>query len=162
MSDPVIETAQQAITESGPATHAGWAILGGVVLKVIEAIAKLFGGPKERAEAEATEVAAHLRVAEVATEAMTEMREDTQQVRVERDDCKAELRAMRRDQADDRQRIADLEEETQACARNSEWMERALNAVVAGEPIPPKPDPTPRNPPPNVVRAAVELTRKET
>lgn len=162
MTDPVIETATQAMTDSGPATHAGWALLGGVVLKVIEAIARLFGSRKERAEAEATEVASHLRVAEVATEAMTEMREDTQQVRVERDDCKRELRIVVAQANTDRKRIAALEEETQACARNSEWMERALIAVVAGEPIPPKPDPTPRNPHPNEVRAAVELARKET
>ena len=51
MSDPV-EVAQQAqtIANSAPVNHAGWAILGGIVLKVIEALARLLGTRKERAD----------------------------------------------------------------------------------------------------------------
>lgn len=153
MSDPVEITQQatQTMTDSGPATHASWAILGGVVLKVVEAIAKLFGSPKDRAEAKRDEADATTVIVDAAKDVIEAQREDTQRVRAERDatanerdDCQAQLREVRRAQAADRRRIAALEEETQACARNSEWMERVLIAVVAGEPIPPKPDPTPR------------------
>ena len=159
MSDPVIETAQQAITDSSPATHAGWAILGGIVLKVIEAIAKLFGSRKERAEADATEVATHLRVAEVATEALEAQREDTQQMRAqrdlafdERDACKDALRKMD-------QRIAALESIHAGCGPRIAKLEgeqataKKMLADLMGV------TPT-HNHTPDEVRA--ELARKET
>lgn len=152
MSDP-IETSQPEIIAR---------ILGALTL-VLGAIAALwrtvFGSKAERADAleRAAEIA--LRNAEHAERDAARAEADTKSVRVERDDCTARLAAHEersaRERAEDRARIAALEEETQACARNSEWMERALNAVVASEPIPPKPDPTPRNPHPNEVRAGV-------
>lgn len=177
MSDPV-EITQQVTTHG---QQAGAAVTGlGAVALIIGSATKLwrvvFGTPKERAEAKVAEADAAARLVDAAADVIDAQREDTQRVRAERDatanerdDCQAQLRELREQTradraqaARDRQRIADLEEETQACARNSEWMERALIAVVANEPIPPKPDPTPRNPHPNIVRAAVELARKET
>lgn len=105
MTDPVIETAQQAtqaMTDSGPATHAGWALLGGVVLKVIEAIAKLFGSRKERAEAAAVEADAAGRVAEIALrvaehseERAERADEETASHKMALGTCEEQLRVMR-------------------------------------------------------------------
>lgn len=174
MSDPVIETAQQQATELAGAAGATGT---GLMLLVIGAITKLwrviFGTPKDRAEAHATEAAAHVRVAEVATEALEAQREDTKSMRAERDlayderdDCKDALRKMDARLTASEQRERACVERAQAQENQNAWMERALNAVVAGEPVPPRPEPHPdstprRNPHPNEVRAAVELARKE-
>lgn len=172
MTDPNDITQASAVAESagGPGGLLG-AVLG--ALTVLGGLFRIvFGTKAERVAADAQEDDAlkhaadiALRQAERAERDAARAEADTKSVRVERDDCTARLALHEErsalERAEDRARIAALEEETQACARNSEWMERALNAVVAGEPIPPKPDPTPRNPHPNEVRAAVELARKE-
>lgn len=165
MTDPVEITTQGQQEGAAVTGLTALAIIIGAFTKLWRTI---FGTPKDRAEAKVHEADAAARIVDAAADVIDAQREDTQRVRAERDatanerdDCQAQLREMRAAQVADRRRIAALEEETQACARNSEWMERALNAVVASEPIPPKPDPTPRNPHPNVVRAAVELARKE-
>lgn len=121
MSDPV-EVAQQAqtIANSAPVNHAGWAILGGIVLKVIEALARLLGSRKERAEAEATEADAHVRVAETALrvakaneERAERADEETASHKTALGTCEQQLHAMReqsaRERAEDRARIAALE-----------------------------------------------------
>jgi hypothetical protein len=193
MTDPVEITQQaaqtaQAMADSGPATHAGWAILGGIVLKVVEAIAKLFGSRKERAEAAAT-------IVDAATDVIEAQREDTKRIRAERDLLAAERDAAfdERDSAQDSLRKLDARLTAQAallveherCAprqaaqaeqiakqareittlnNQAEWMGRAYDALIAGKEPPPRPESiTPRAdemPHPNEVRGRVP--RKET
>lgn len=122
MSDPaeITQQATQAVTDGGPATHAAWAILGGIVLKVIEAFARLRGSPKERAEAEAAEAEASVLVAETALrvakaneERAERADEETASHRIARATCEEQLREHReqsaRERAEDRARIAALE-----------------------------------------------------
>ena len=150
----------------------GGTLLGAVITGVAGALARIFGTPKERAEADALESAAHLRVAEVATVALEEQREDTKRIRVERDlafnerdSCQdalrkmdARLRASEADRALCEERADEQEAQNKAQEEQNAWMERALNAVVAGEPMPPRPkneSTPPRNPSPRLVRAAL-------
>lgn len=122
MPDPaeITQQATQAVSDGGPATHAGWAILGGVVLKVVEALARLFGSRKERAEAEATEAEASVLVAETALrvakaneERAERADEETANHRIARATCEEQLREHReqaaRERTEDRERIAALE-----------------------------------------------------
>lgn len=115
MPDPVEITQQatQAVTDGGPATHAGWAILGGVVLKVVEALAKLFGTRKERQDATERAAEIALRAAEHAEEHAERADEETANHRIARATCEEQLREHReqaaRERAEDRARIAALE-----------------------------------------------------
>lgn len=127
MSDPIDVATQttQTIADNGSASHAVWAVLGGVVVKVVEALAKLIGTRKERAEAEAAEAAPNERAADLAIRIAEDEREETARTRHRAETCEerlaamgvrldgmeARLRAAERDHAPCAARIAHLESE---------------------------------------------------
>lgn len=96
MSDPIDVATQttQTIADNGSASHAIWAVLGGVVVKVVEALAKLIGTRKERAEAEAAEAAPNERAADLAIRIAEEEREETARTRHRAETCEERLAVM--------------------------------------------------------------------
>lgn len=128
MPDPVEITQQatQAVSDGGPATHAGWAILGGVVLKVVEAFARLRGSPKERADAVVAEAGATATLVEAAKDVIEAQREDTQRVRVERDDCTARCESLEKSVEAIRREVATVTRKQAECERRSNQQQREI------------------------------------
>ena len=121
-----------------------WAAAGAFGTALIGGVVRLVGSRKERSEAEASEDAATERAAELALRVADRADEDTRRVRVERDDCQAQLQQMREQAEADRKRLTRVEGEARRCdaratrqAGELAWMRRAVEALQRGDTTPP-------------------------